>query len=353
MNNYPDYISEKRKPVATPEFLIEKGQAIFGTFDSQIPNLNMLSCKEPAGKLLPRFLTKLRLSEWEAFEVMLDEGVLLAAVYKMGVIGFSIFVFFDRNEKKTYSWVNFAPISKCKVAPNLINSITSLQTGKSNLIIENQFQDGIARAEGYSKNKKSGSIEFKMECVRVSPPSVVSIPFGENKPLYSEKDFFKAQGYIIVNGRKLETNHRSTVIIDDHKGFYPFKMHYHWLTTMGKTNIDGKERYLAINFTRNQSLNQDDFNENILWLEDSSHPIPPVRFEIINKGKWRVVDDHNTVDVIFEIDGDYKMMVHLGLIDVSYTLPFGKVSGFVHDTAGNKYIVDGMYGIGEDKSTRL
>ncbi|UKI14705.1 MAG: hypothetical protein L6V85_01375 [Clostridiales bacterium] len=34
-------------------------------------------------------------------------------------------------------------------------------------------------------------------------------------------------------------------------------------------------------------------------------------------------------------------------------LPYGKIYGYVTDTNGKKYTVDGMVGIGEDKTTRI
>ncbi len=353
MNKYPDYISTKRRPAASPDKLVDNGQAIFGTFISPLKDINLLDCKKPAGRLLPHCMNKIRFTKWEAFEIMFDEGALISAVYNMGVIGFSLFVFFDRLDKKVYNWINFAPCKRCIVAPNLIDSVTELATKKSLLRIENQFQEGACRAEGFANNKKCGSIEFDVSAKRISPPSIVSIPFGSNKPLYSEKDFFSAEGYLIINGRKISANASTTVIVDDHKGYYPFKMHYDWLTTMGKCSIGDEEKYLAINLTYNQSMNQDDYNENILWLQGESHPLPPIGFEKLAKDKWRIKDKYGAVDIVFEIENKFDMMMHLGLLDISYSLPFGKVYGYVRDTKGSKYSVDGMCAIGEDKSTRI
>ena len=41
------------------------------------------------------------------------------------------------------------------------------------------------------------------------------------------------------------------------------------------------------------------------------------------------------------------------VVDTYYALPFGKIYGYVKDVNGKKYVVDGMLGIGEDKSTRM
>lgn len=47
------------------------------------------------------------------------------------------------------------------------------------------------------------------------------------------------------------------------------------------------------------------------------------------------------------------MPIHLLVVDVYYALPFGRIYGYVKDTEGRKYTVDGMLGIGEDKTTRM
>jgi len=354
MDKYPSYISEKRRPAPTPHDLVVNGQAIFGTFDEPIPNMNLLDSIRPAGGLVPHFMNRLRLTTWEAFEINMDEGSLVSAVYNLNsLIGFSVFVWFDKATKKISNWVNFVPASKCDVAPNLINSTTKLSTGKSFLQIDNTFQDGTCHARGNAANRKSGEFSYDMKATRLSPPSVVNIPFGPNKSLYSEKDFFSGEGFVKINGKTYKSNKNTVCIVDDHKGYYPFHAHYDWLTTMGRCKIGGKEKYLAINFTRNQSINQDEYNENILWLEGVSAPIPPVNFRHIDRMTWHVTDDYGTVDVIFHIDDIFPMMVHLGLVDISYILPFGTISGFVKDIKGKKYVVDGMTGIGEDKTTRL
>lgn len=355
MSEYPKFISEKRRPAPSPKKLVESGQALWGTFDKPIENINLLDCIKPAGKLIPHKKNKFKLSVWEAFEVNLDEGILLCAVYNVAFFGFSIFIFFDKRTQKIHKWFNPASVKDSVVAPNLINSRTHLEKKKSSLVIENKFQEGKATGKGKSHNSK-GDIEFEFDLTRVSPPSIVNIPFDENRPLYSEKDMFKVEGYLILNDEKITAKPHNAAIIDDHKGYYPFRAHYDWLTTMGTTIIDGEEKYFGFNLTRNQSIDQDNYNENLLWLEGKSYPLPPVYFH--NGGnkkgsKWYIKDEFDMVNIVFEISDYFKIHVHLGLFDVNYNLPFGTITGYVSDHNGKKYIVDGMSALAEDKTTRM
>ena len=354
MAKYPDYISPKREPIKTPDAIVENGQAHFGTFLTPFKSLNLTDCDKPCGEWMLDCMKKGRVTEWEAFELHLDEGMLVSAIYNTGAIGFSIFVWFDKRDGKIYSWKNFVPVKKAKVAPQLIDGECYLKTKNSEYAIINDLGNGKAKAIGYSVGK-AGKIALEMNVERISPPSIVSIPFGENKPLYSEKDFLSASGWIEVNGEKFVTNSISVSIIDDHKGYYPYKAHYDWLTTMGEIEIDGEMKKFAFNLTRNQSTDQDAYNENLIWLEGESYPLPPVIFTKDSKKAktWYIRDEYGKVDLKFEIENVFYMPMHFVVLDVYYALPFGRIYGTVEDTNGKVYTLNGAYGIGEDKTTRM
>lgn len=347
---YPDYISKKRVPIAPPEKLVVDGQAIFGTFDSEIPVLNLLDLNnKPAKKNLAKF------TEWEALELSFDDFTLLTAVYSTGPIGFTIMVFFDKKEGKvTNKWVKIALRSKAQVAKNLIDSDTEMYAGTTSYCLKNRFKEGKAFCKASSSNRK-GEIDFDVELTNLSDPSVASIPFDDNLPLYSQKNIFSVKGYVTVNGKKYESNDKSVAIIDDHKGYYPHYAHYDWLTTMGKVEENGVLKTFGFNLTRNQSINQDDYNENLIWFDNASSPLPPVSFthDENDANIWYVKDELGKVDIKFVIEDTFKIVADVGIIMMKYYLPFGKIYGKVVDIDGNEHVVDGMMGIGEDKTTKM
>ena len=364
MSEYPDYISPIRKPAPTPASIVENGEVHFGTFDAPWQNINLLETRKPCGPRMPDFLIGSRLTEWEAFEVGLDEGALISAVYKIGAIRFSIFVWYDKAEDKIYSWRNIAPKKNVRVASQLVDDYCYCKTKHSEYRIDNDFLNGKASAKGYTKGKH-GEFSIDMRFERISPLANGVMPLAANKDgslrnaLYSEKDFFKASGNITINGKCYQTNERSVGIIDDHKGFYPFHAHYDWRTAMGYIPIDGKNSYFAFNLTRNQSVDQAQYNENVIWIDDKSYPMPPVVFTHKDGKKkateWHVTDEDGKglVDVTFKINRVFYMPIHALVIDCYYALPYGTLSGYVTDTNGKQYRLDGMLGIGEDKTTRM
>lgn len=363
MKGYPNYISAKRRPNKTPKSIVKNGKVQYGTFNKPFEEINLLDAEMPCEIKLPQWLKKLRFVEWEAFEISMDEGILISAVYRMFPVSFSCIWWFDKNTQKVQRWRNIKGFNSGHVASQLVDDDSYLKTKHSDFKIHNRFLDGIASCKGYAENK-NGIFEIDIQVERMSPPANGVMPLNYNKktsefcnPLYSEKDFFKARGTITVNGEIYKANTNTVAIIDDHKGFYPYRANYDWLTTMGKCNIDGAMKYLAFNLTRNQSVEQNDYNENVLWIEKKSYPLPPVRFEhkSIEKGTevWYVKDEYGDVDIKFEIHDTSYMKIKAGIISVDYALTFGKIYGYVKNHDGKKYIVDGMDGIGEDKSTKL
>ena len=355
MEDYRKFISPKRQSVPTPKSIVENGQAVFGTFDKEFEEMPLLDLVHPAGKLLPNCLNKIKLTLWEATEIHLDNGILLVALTDMGWFGMTITIFYDRIKKKVYSWKNILPAKKTVIAPNIINgSVSEAYTKNSSIKYVNDFGVGKANIKGYSTSKKDGKIEFDYELERVSLPSVVSIPFGKNRPLYSQKDIFKAKGYFIFNGERFDSTEESAALIDDHRGYYPRKMHYDWIMTVGKNEIDGEKKYIGLNLTRNQSINQEDYNENLLFLEGETSLLPPVKFiHNADSTVWTIIDEHDMVNITFNIYDRFSMLVHTGIVNIDYYYTFGEFKGYVRDLNGKKYILDGNMGAGEDKTMKF
>lgn len=349
--NFAKYLSPKREAVPTPADVADEfGTCNFGTFDTEFKNMDFLKVNKPSA--LPNALNKTRLTLWEAAEVNFGDVTLLTAVCDMALFGTVLTVLYDKRSKKCFSWQEMLiPASKAEIAPNLLNGAETASHGKNvNARFINNFQRGEAIVTGYASDKKSGTIDYRVKFNRVSRPSIVNIPFAANRPLYSQKDLFSVEGYLEFNGERFVADSSTTAIIDDHRGYYPRHAHYDWVTTLGKKEIDGKEQYFGFNLTRNQSVNQDDYNENLIWFEGKTTLLTPVVFIHENENRWHVTDTAGMVDLHFDIGDEFLMKVTTGIINIDYHITFGELSGYVCDPEGNKYVLDGMTGIGEDKS---
>jgi hypothetical protein len=363
MGKYSKFISTVRRSVPTPKDMVKDGKCVFGTFDKEFETMELLQIKHPTAA--PDFLKKFKLTLWEAAEVHLEEGVLLAVVCDMGIFGMNLHVFYDRRKKKVISWVTNLKSRDTVIAPNLLNgAITEAETPSSGLRYVNNFQDGNCHLHGHHQDDVN-SIEYEFDLVRLSKPSVVSIPFEDmnvrHRPLYSQKDFFTANGRLTLNGETFHTTDTSTAIIDDHRGYYPRRAHYDWVTTMGVNETDGKREWFAFNLTRNQSIDQDKYNENLIWFKDSTSLLPPVIFtrnpetrDFKDGAVWEIKDEHDMVNITFNVYDIFRMITHAKpIVNIEYFVAFGELKGYVRDEDGKKYILDGMLGMGEDKTLLL
>ncbi len=382
MGEYSKYISPKRRAVATPKDMVdENGICVFGTFDKEFETMDLVKLKKPTKA--PNFLNRLKLTLWEATEVHLKNGVLLAVVCDMGIFGKTLNIFYDKRDGKVYCWDTNLSSKETTIAPNLINgSVAEAHTPVSFVKCVNTFNEGKCELSGkhegkclitvpkedktivesIKENYGEATIEYNFSLTRLSDPCVVSIPFphSNNRPLYSQKDFFKAEGRLVINGEEMLSDGETVAIVDDHRGYYPRKAHYDWVTTMGKCKFGDEEIWLAFNLTRNQSINQEDYNENILWLEGKSSLLPPVTFERDPESKdfkdgsvWIVKDEHDMVNLKFKVRNMNPMIVHALVVNIDYYVAFGELEGYIRDEDGNKYILDGMMGMGEDKTLLL
>ena len=149
----------------------------------------------------------------------------------------------------------------------------------------------------------------------------------------------------------------TTGVIDDHKGYYPEQAHYDWLTTMGQNG----GQWFGFNLTRNQSIDQDAYNENLIWLEKETSLLPPITFrrsiptiDFEDYALWEVKDEHGMVDIRFHVHGVSKLIAKRPpVLDMEYFVVFGELEGWILDENGKKYILDGMPAMGEDKSLTI
>lgn len=348
---YPSFIPETRRPIESPKSIVENGVVNFGTFISTIPNLNILDAKNPIKKFFPKWMNSLRIKEWEAFEISFDEGFMVGAIYDIGLATFNVMIFFDKVSKKVEfnQYIGIGP--KKVVVDSLINTKAYNKQGPFQITIENQFQDGkcIINASCLAKKDK---LAMAADCVftSIAQPCVAVMPLGNNRPLYSQKEMFAVTGTISVGDRVFNMNERTVAIVDDHKGMYPFKMHYDWFTGLGATEADGA---IGFNLTDNQVIDPINYNENFLWLNGDMHPLPPIKIKQLESGNWLAEDAHDTVCVEFVIENSFTLKIGIDAIGANYVAPFGYHKGWIKDIEGNKHSVDGLFGMGEDKTYHI
>jgi hypothetical protein len=339
-----------RQLLDAPARLVDDGRIHFGTFDRPIADVNLIDAR-PWRVPLPRPLRALRLKEWQAFQLGSSRWFIALALFDAKLLALAQVKVYDRErrikhvfERKLPSWAMRAPRS-------LLDSEMRWEGGGASIRFRNHLAED--RIELWLELPKaahmpalSGSI---MLSARGCEPQVVSIPFAENRGMYSHKACVEPEGELCLGDEVLRFSPTDGyAFIDDHKGYYPYVMRWDWVTAGG---LDAHGRRIGLNLTRNDSIDPARFNENCVWIDGRRHLLPPVRFvrrPELRPEVWEVRDEAGEVAVDFEIELDGHVKVAALVVESRYRGPFGRVRGHVRGPAGERIELDGMFGMGED-----
>tara|TARA_R110002110_G_scaffold205066_7_gene417267 strand:+ start:421965 stop:422945 length:981 start_codon:yes stop_codon:yes gene_type:complete len=325
-----------------------------GTYISGFREVNLLDVQRPLGFPVPRWARWLRLKEWQAMQLDTPVWFVCAAVYNTKSIGTAIVMAFNKEQQVLYRYEHKVPCWKLHVPKGLYGTRCHYSSRNLDIAFNNRLDDGqidvAFSAAGFAGNP---DIAFSLGGAHVIEPIVILQPFAKNRPLYSHKALMPAQGRVIVDG--VETVIEATdsaLIVDDHKGYYPYTMQYDWVTGIGRTPDGG---LIGFNLTDNQVQHPERFNENCLWVDGQMQPLSPVKIERPGgvAQSWFVRDAEGRVDLQFTPLADVPIKLNLGIARMDYHGPTGRLDGFILNRAGEKVVFDGCYGMGEQKLMRL
>ncbi len=345
-----------RKYEAPPEKMVNDGKFTFGTFNAPFKTINMLDAKKPLPILIPKSLKYFRLKEWEAFQIGNGDYFILGAVYNAKLMGVAQLVVIDIKKNKKYIFEKILPPWKTVIGGSLLNQVSYSCGRHFSFHLHNHLEKGRIRITIRTRGQKGQpDLNCSFEAFHekeFTTPMAICQPFGPNRALYSHKALMPLTGELEIGDEKIAfTKEKSFMILDDHKGYYPFEMKYDWVTTAGRDETD---RLIGFNLTDNQVLDHETYNENCLWIDNTTHLLPPVKFSRPNgsMGKWQIKDSYGQVELEFTPQIEGKVDINAIIIKTKYRAPYGTFAGFITDAEGNRVSFDNYYGVGEKKYIR-
>lgn len=232
--------------------------------------------QEPVG----RAIRNSRLKEWEAFQLGNDDWFVRGAVYSAKVLGLLYLAAVHWPTGKIHRWFERVPGWRLRVASGLDGTTSAGQTEKLRLSVENRLPgEGITAKATFTGDDERPAMGLEVlghGAVGEAGHLVICHPFSESRALYSNKAVMAADGEMNIAGSTIGFEPaRSFMILDDHKGDYPFPMKYDWVTG---ARIESDGRRIGFNLTQNQALNPEVFNENAVFINDRVHRLGAVRF---------------------------------------------------------------------------
>jgi hypothetical protein len=263
-------------------------------------------------------------------------------------------------EKKTgrmQKWQRKVAPRRVRIAQGLDGTVSTGSAGGLSVTVRNDIPRGRLGIEAHGDSRADlPELALRLEGRCASHEAghlVICHPFSATRALYSHKCIMPGAGEL----RHGSLQHvfcaaQSVLILDDHKGFYPWPMAYDWLTAAAR---DASGRVVGLNLTANQIRDPDRYNENALWIGTTVERLPAVRFERPQGvyGTWHIRDRAGRVDVRFS--PTVRNEVHAGPWHVlaEYYGPFGWIEGAIIRDDRSAVRLDGFFGMGEQKRIRM
>ncbi|MEX0812673.1 MAG: DUF2804 domain-containing protein [Chitinophagales bacterium] len=344
MTNYFREISDPVDEVVT------NGQFNFGTRSTPVKKANLLDAEKPFRTPFVNSFKNYRLKEWQAFQFGNEQYFMMVAIYNAKALALAQFILFDIEKNKKYHYERKVMPWNLKVAKSLYGTESHYISDDFTILVENDLQSGRVGIDIRIEKQKNlphvmGQFMGFHETGKATP-LVTIMPFGQNRGMYSHKCLMPMEGGLDIGGKLLEFEEsKSYMLMDDHKGYYPYPMKYDWVTA-GYIS-DGK--HIGFNLTDNQVLQKERFNENVLWVNGEMNLLPPVKFERENgvDGKWLIKDRFDLVNLEFEPVISNRIKLNLLLLRSNYYGPYGFFNGFIYDKNHNKIEIKNVFGMGE------
>lgn len=346
---------EMREVCEDAERLVDSEEVRFGLFDRAIGEINLLDAR-PWRLPVPRPLKNLRLKEWQAFQINHPRYFIMLALFNAKTVALVQAKVYDRQkgikhvfEKKVPSWT-MPPVS------TLRDSRFAWRSGQEHVVFRNLLREGrISISLHLDATPTSEAIEAEIVAdASAVTPLVVSIPFAENRGMYSHKGLVPVSGRLRVGSEVSALQHDdSCLLIDDHKGYYPWVMRWDWVTAGWCKDgvIEG------FNLTKNDSIDPQRFHECAFWRDGQLHHLAPVEFTRHHEGEdgeyWEIRDRAGMVDLTFTPVVDGRVDLNLLVVESRYRGPFGTFSGRLRSEDGVEMVCDGMFGMGEKFYLRM
>lgn len=331
------------------DLLVRDGRVQFGLFDRALGRANLHQADAYAPFPLPYPLRVLRLKEWQAFQITHERFFFMIALFDAKFFSLVQIKVYDRVTKQKY-------VLEKKVAPwaftvprTLLNSVCAWTRGTEFMRFTNRLDEGRMEV-AFRIAATATTPEVTAELVAdasATTPMVVSIPFADNRGMYSHKALLPVVGHVSIGDERTAIGAgTATLMTDDHKGYYGRLMTWDWVVGAGYR--DGQVH--GFNLTVNASTDPEKYHENGFWLGGTLHHLPPVAFERFpdeTPPRWRIRDRDGLVDLTFRVEVDGRLFAKYGLIESRYEGPFGTFEGQLTSVDGTTFDATGLFGMGE------
>ena len=341
---------------AAPKEAVTDGVFALGRYGGVIERVNFLDAMKLWHIEAPRWVKTWRLKEWRAVLMGDQSWSFIAALYNAKLFSIAFFKAWNRTTGERQGFLRIMPGSVIHIGERLEVSHSSYHGRHARLDID--FDLPHERASVIvnwkpGKGKTGFHGEFVLGCsAKILAPSTAVLPLGRNRAMYSTKSPTNMEGFFeTAEGIQRFEAAGASALFDDHKGFYPFGLHYDWVGGFG---FDAKGRRIALSLAANTAKEIPRFNENCLWIGNRIFPLPSVRISRAEgyRGDWVIQDTEGLVDLVFSPKSHNDVSFHVGILESDWHGPFGVLKGLIKNGEGETIDATILNAMGEEKYLR-
>jgi hypothetical protein len=347
-----------RKVITTPEKMVEKdGKINFGTFRTPFRNVNIFDVPLYSSYSVPVFWKKFRLKEWQHYGIITPSHYFGMVVFDAKFMGVSFFYAYDRTENTRFEHGMQLPGGASVVASQVYDDFCEFKSKGYFLRFENNLNNGyhkiIIDIEG-KKNRPAVKGEVKMfEDLNTTEPLVQVSPITAVRPFYTHKMASPAEGEIMLGTKKVVIDRkRDIALLDEQKTYYPYSSFWKWATAGG---YDENGDLLAFNLCENLITDDEDYNENCMWVNGKIYCLKSARFKFDKNNilrSWEVKTTDGYMDLQLTPAGERAEKISVGLIASDFHQLFGLYNGRFKDETNRIYPITNCFGLAEHHVTK-
>ena len=355
------YTREIKTP---PEKIVHGGKIEFGTYQGLLSRLDIRGVHAPfAGFPLPTVITNLRIQSSLMFFFNVGSYIGTVDFFDHKIFGFAEVVFWNKENSRKIAYRSFMGPRRRFIPHNMENGFCASFNKKRYIRV----------SWDYKRDKLSMIFNLKGDSSR---PSAQAAFIGN----YSEKSVCKSatvipspskrrcsathtldakiHGSISLEKTKLseeinQPDFDGTALFSVNRAYYNIHSVSEFVVATGE--INGKRFSFQIFTTKENAVDSENINGNILCYDGELTPLPPVTITHpfgISK-KWVIQDFENMVDLTFTPSSENNREVSFLLIKSQLHTVFGTFEGVVKDKNGESITLHNFEGIAKKQLLRL
>ncbi|KUG22027.1 hypothetical protein ASZ90_008228 [hydrocarbon metagenome] len=348
-----------RKVIPTPERMVENdGKINFGTFRTPFRNVNILDAPlYSSSSKVPAFWKKFRLKEWQHYGIITPTHYFGMVIFDAKFMGVSFFYAYDRIANNRFEHSVQLPGRASRIAGQVYDDSCEFKKKNYRLYFENRLKDGYHKIVIDIEGKKGlpavkGEIKI-LEDLKTIEPLVQVSPITPFRPFYTHKVAAPAEGVIKMGNQEIVIDRkRDVALIDEQKTYYPYSSFWKWATSAG---YDEYGELLAFNLCQNMIADDEDFNENCMWVGGKIYCLKAARFEFEKENimrPWKIKTTDGSLELLFTSSGQRAEKINAGFLVSDFHQPFGIYSGRFRDDSNRIYTMANFFGLTEHHVTR-